>query len=235
MDALIFRIISTDEKTSFRWKKVFEKEGWPVSCHPGLGCAGAPRLGAELDLIEIEPSVCRTGQDLKAILDARRPVAAMMFGDQKTVPNGQIAAFLEAGADDFVHKGLDERVLVAKLKAHIRRILPAIQEASARCSSSCGGIEIDMQRRSVKLKVGPGKCAELCNFTQRELDILSMLIGNEKQVITRERMLEKFWGEEAINVNSECVDKHIESLRKKLGIFGKRIRTVYGSGYMFTD
>lgn len=230
---LSFHIISPDESIIWCWQKAFKKEGWTVYGHTSAIHSGTPKNGAELDLIEIEPSVCCSKEDLKAILAARHPVSTLVFGDQKKVPNCQIAAFLEAGADDFIYKDLDERILVAKIKAHIRRIMPAIIEASERCSSSCGRIEIDLRRRAVKIKAGHGKFAELSNFTQRELEILTLLIGNEKHVVSREMMLEKIWGESAVNVYSECVDKHIESLRRKLGFYGKSIRTVYGEGYMF--
>lgn len=188
----------------------------------------------ELVLIEIGVPGCGNPEDLKSILQERRPVSTLVFGDPQKVTNGQIAAFLEAGADDFVYKNLDERVLVAKLKAHTRRLLPVITEAAAKCVSTCGDVEIDSCRRTVRLGYARGKRTELSNLTQKEFEILTVLVGNEKHVVTRAAMLEKLWGEGAADVYSECIDKHVESLRRKLGSYGKRIKTVYGSGYMFT-
>nr|MDA8132874.1 response regulator transcription factor [Elusimicrobiota bacterium] len=159
--------------------------------------------------------------------------SAIVFGDQAKSSNKLIADLLEAGADDFVYKNIDERILVAKLKAHIRRLMPAISERSARATSSCGAIEVDRLRHSVKVQAAKGRRTEILNLTQRELDILTFLIDHEKQVVSRETMLERIWGEGAVDVYSECVDKHIESLRRKLGLCGKKIRTVYGAGYMF--
>lgn len=235
MGALIFNIISADGIITGRWQKAFQKEGWLVavgaSCYPAKeNCA----KHAELYLIEIGSPGCGNQEDLKSTLKARQPVSALVFGDPQKVSNTQIAAFLDAGADDFVYKNLDERILVAKLKAHMRRIMPAIAEACEKLESSCGDIKIDRSRRAVKLGTRSGKYTELSNLTQKEFDILSMLIDQERRIITRETMLEKLWGDCAADVYSECIDKHIESLRKKLGLFGKRIKTVYGSGYMFT-
>lgn len=235
MGELNFQIISTDRTISCRWQKAFQKEGWPVAVDASCCPEEENRVKRpEIYLIEINSPVCRNQEDLRSILIVRRPVSALVFGDPQKVSNHQIAAFLDAGADDFVYKNLDERILVAKLKAHMRRIMPAITEACEKLESSSGDIKIDRCRRAVKLGTRSGKYTELSNLTQKEFDILSLLIDQERRIITRETMLEKLWGDGAADVYSECVDKHIESLRKKLGLFGKRIKTVYGSGYMFT-
>ena len=189
---------------------------------------------AGIYLIEICGQGCANQEDLKCMLKAHKPVSTLVFGDPQKVPNSQIAAFLDAGADDFVYKNLDERILVAKLKAHMRRIMPAITEAAAKIASSSGDIKIDRGRRTVNIEGRPGKCTEISTLTQKEFDILAALVARERQVVSRESMLEDLWGESADSVYSECIDKHIESLRKKLGTYGRRIKTVYGSGYMFT-
>lgn len=236
MGALILNITSTDRTIAERWRKAFQKEGWLVvidaACYPGE----ENRVKrAEVALIEISSPGCRNLEELKSILQARQPVSTLVFGDPQKISNSQIAAFLDAGADDFIYKNLDERILVAKLKAHMRRIMPAIAETCAKLATSSGDIEIDRGRRAVKIETNPGKYTELLNLTQKELDILAMLIAQERQIVSRESMLEKLWGEGADSVYSECIDKHIESLRKKLGLYGRRIKTVYGSGYLFTE
>lgn len=235
MTSLTFYIISADTGIATRWRKAFQKEGWNVASEDSCNPAGkATSGGAELDLIEIGSPHYETPEELRNAIKARHPVSLLTFGDQKT-SNTRITAFLEAGADDFIYKNIDERVLVAKLKAHIRRIMPVIAEAAAKCVSSSGGIEIDSCRRAVKIEAKSGKHTELSNLTQKEFDILAILVGNEKRVVTREAMLEKLWGCDAANVYSECVDKHVESLRRKLGLYGKKIKTIYGAGYMFTE
>ncbi|PKM98881.1 MAG: hypothetical protein CVU79_01125 [Elusimicrobia bacterium HGW-Elusimicrobia-3] len=235
MRNLFFHIITADTGIAARWQAAFRKEGWQVELYaPSAAYACARVEACELDFVEFGAPCCRSGEELKTMMSKRMPLSVIVFGDQSKVSNSQISALLEAGADDFIYKNLDERVLVAKVKAHLRRIMPAILQASARCASSCGEIEVDSSRRAVKIKSRPGKVTELSTLTQRELDILAFLVGHEKQVVSREAMLEKLWGEDSVNVYCECVDKHIESLRRKLGLYGKRIRTVYGTGYMFT-
>lgn len=236
MTALTFQIISDDRGIFFRWQKAFKKEGWPVmlgsSCVSSApNCETAPAIS----LIESSVPECRTREDFKAFLKKWRPMSALVFGDPRTISNVQIAEFLEAGADDFIYKDMDERVLVAKLKAHLRRLSGAISAAADSLTSSCGGLQIEKRRRAVKLKAARGKNLEVLNLTQKEMEILVLLVGNEKSVITRETMLNTLWGDNAENVYSECIDKHVESLRRKLGLYGKRIKTVYGAGYMFTS
>ena len=235
MNAFIFQIISTDSTISCRWQKAFQKEGWLTAIEACCPAEEITQTGpAEIYLIELGIPGCRNQEDLKSVLRTRKPVSSLVFGDPQKVSNSQIAAFLEAGADDFIYKNIDERVLTAKLKAHLRRIMPVIVEAAEKVTSRNGDIEINRNRRMVRLEAREGKYMEISNLTQKEFDILSMLVGHEQKILTRECILEALWGERGADIYSECIDKHIESLRRKLGIYGKRIKTVYGSGYMFT-
>ena len=233
MTDLFFCIKTTDRTILNRWQSAFKKEGWATK---DCGCLNAPctdSCGMKLALVEVGTTSCKTPDDLREILKKRKPVATLAFADPENISNSQIAKFLECGADDFIYKDLDERILVAKLKAHMRRLTFAIHEAMSQVESSCGDIKIDRSRRAVKV-ARHGKYAEIANLTEKELDILTMLVGNEKRVISRETMLETLWGNGATEVYSECIDKHIESLRRKLGLYGKKIKTIYGAGYTFT-
>ncbi|MDO8804093.1 MAG: response regulator transcription factor [Elusimicrobiota bacterium] len=235
MNDLIFCITTPDQTVINRWQSAFKHEGWEVNACDSLNAPCADAGCAEVYLVEVGTPLCKTPEDLQEIIKTRKPVAVLAFAAAENISNPQIARFLEAGADDFVFKNLDERILVAKLKAHIRRLTPAIAQTMSKLASSSGNMEIDRGRRSVRIEAAPGKYTELTNLTQKEFEILSVLVGSEKRVVSRESILEKLWGKGAADVNPECVDKHIESLRKKLGPCGKSIKTVYGSGYMFTE
>lgn len=234
MSKFNFRITTLDQTILNRWQGAFKKEGWEASA---FNCPDALRDGEgrmELDLVEVCAPLCRTPEDLQVIIKKREPVAILAFAAPHNISNSQIVKFLECGADDFVFSNIDERVIVAKLKAYVRRLMPAIAAALPKLASASGDIEIDHDRRMVKIKPRSGKSMEFSNLTQKELKILSMLVGNERRVLSRVAILEKLWGDSATEVYSECVSKHVESLRKKLGLYGGKIKTIYGSGYMFT-
>jgi DNA-binding response OmpR family regulator len=235
MSNLLFQVTTTDKLVITRWPAALKKEGWEtavtqtscwsVKCAPGR---------AELLLLEVCSPLCRTPEELKKIREERCPLMLIAFASPQNISNSQIIKFLSAGADDFIFSDTDERVLVAKMKAYLRRLGPAIEEASTRTASTCGVIKIDRARRRVELRLRNNKEPQLLTLTRKELEILSLLVDNENQIVQREAMLEKLWGCDATEVYSNCINKHIETLRRKLGPFGKRIRTVYGSGYMFS-
>lgn len=234
MGTLLFRITSLDAVVSLRWKAAFVREQWETEiCHPQ--CAAQSGNRAAISLID---EACLGDSLEKVLADIRRNiclVAVFVFGDRKKTPNSRVAALLNSGADDFIYSDTDERIVVAKLKAHIRRSGAAITEAGNKCRSLRGAISVDSARRLVLLTLNRGRQTQLDTLTLRELEILKLLIENEARVVSREAILETIWGDDSANVYAECVDKHIESMRRKLGIPGKWIKTVYGAGYMFTD
>lgn len=229
-----FCITTLDQLVLSRWQNAFKNQGWEAQAFNSLDAPAMDTGCAELDLVEVCSTLCQTPEDLQKIIKKRKPVAILAFSAPQNISDSQIVKFLEAGADDFVFSNMDERIIVAKLKAYIRRLTPAIAATMSRLESAGGNIKIDRDRRTVKIEFKPGKYTELSSLTQRELEILSMLVRNETRVVSRESMLDKLWGDEATEVYSDCINKHIETLRRKLGRYGSRIKTVYGSGYMFT-
>lgn len=218
-----------------RWQYAFKKEGWGVIAPDSLPAGFPAADSVELDLVEVCSPSCKTPEDLQGIIKKRKPAATLAFASPRNISGSQIVKFLEAGADDFIYSDTDERVIVAKLKAYLRRMTPEIASTISRAACRGGEIEIDRDRRAINIKAKHGKHTKLLNLTQKELDIFSMLVANETRVVSRKKMLDKLWGAAAVEVYSDCIDKHIETLRKKLGPFGRRIKSVYGSGYMFTE
>ena len=133
---------------------------------------------------------------------------------------------LEMGADDYVTKPFSPRVLVARVKAVIRR--RAEREADDGASLSIHDLAIHPGRHEVLVK---GKPVEL---TLTEFRLLHYLVRRPGWVFTRYQIVEAARGQDA-SVTDRSVDVHVVSLRRKLGPAGKYVETVRGVGYRFKE
>ena len=127
---------------------------------------------------------------------------------------------LDHGADDFVSKPFSMLELIARIRAVLRRAEPA--QASG--DFSLGLLFVSPDRHEVK--VG-GKDVTLTN---KEFELLCLLLRNKGIVLTRATLMDRVWGFESEREN-RTLDVHIRTLRVKLGEAGSYIETVRGSGY----
>jgi len=137
-----------------------------------------------------------------------------------------IVTGLELGADDYVTKPFSPRILLARVKAVIRRkVLEEVDDSSI---IQIYELEIDPGRRRVLAK---GSHVEL-TFT--EFQILYLLARRPGWVFTRFKIVDLIRGDD-YPVTDRSVDVQIVGLRKKLGPCGKYIETVRGVGYRFRE
>ena len=127
---------------------------------------------------------------------------------------------LDHGADDFVSKPFSMLELIARIRAVLRRAAPA--QASG--DFSLGLLFVSPDRHEVK--VG-GKDVTLTN---KEFELLCLLLRNKGIVLTRATLMDRVWGFESEREN-RTLDVHIRTLRVKLGEAGSYIETVRGIGY----
>ena len=125
---------------------------------------------------------------------------------------------LKGGADDYIPKPFVIEELLARMEAIFRRrgILDRVSFH-----------EITMDNNTREVTVG-GKPVQL---SKTEFELLFALLTNAGIVMSKERLLEKVWGNEEWG-NPNVVEVYINYLRKKLGQSGERIKTVRGSGYV---
>ena len=137
-----------------------------------------------------------------------------------------IVTGLELGADDYITKPFSPRVLIARIRAVLRRrIKGQTEEASV---LRIHDIEIDPGRHEVLVNEKP------VQLTFTEFGILNYLARRPGWVFTRFQIVEAVRGED-YPVTDRSVDVQIVGLRRKLGPAGKHIETVRGVGYRFKE
>lgn len=127
---------------------------------------------------------------------------------------------LDGGADDFISKPFGMMELLARVRAVLRRAEP---------SGDAGGVQVGVlyicpPQHIVRVN---GKNVQLTN---KEFEILCLLVENRGIVLTRGTLMDKVWGFDCDREN-RTLDVHIRTLRVKLGEAGSCIETVRGVGY----
>ena len=136
---------------------------------------------------------------------------------EKTMVNN-----LNAGADDFLTKPFSIRVLMAKVKAVLRRFSPEFKIVERY------GIELDTKSHATSVD------GEKVELTKTEFDLLMLFLTNPDRVFTRDDILSLVWNLDA-DLNTRTVDAHISNLRKKLGRKGSLLKSVPKIGYKLVE
>jgi two-component system phosphate regulon response regulator PhoB len=140
--------------------------------------------------------------------------------------DADVVAGLALGADDYVTKPFSPKVLLARVRAVLRRLEIAAQPAPV--VLEVGALAIAPERREVLLGSRP------IALTAAEFDLLHLLARRRGWVFTRSQIIDAIKGDDRA-VTDRAVDVQIVGLRKKLGEAGALIETVRGIGYRLKD
>lgn len=135
---------------------------------------------------------------------------------------------LESGADDYVVKPFEYIELAARINACLRR---RRREDKAPPVAHAGDVTLDTESRTV-LKSG-----RPVNLTQREFDLLALLMKHSGQVLSRTAIRYALWPEGDIYKGSRTIDVHVQHLRSKIEDDPQdpqHIKTAQGVGYVFS-
>lgn len=139
---------------------------------------------------------------------------------------------LETGADDYIVKPFDLGEFLSRVRAQIRRSSPYRNVNQVELKA--GDLRLDITGRRVF------KDDEEIKLSNKEFDLLTLLMRNQKAVLSRDWILKNIWGEDFVISKSKkemrTVDVHIRWLREKIEdnpSSPKRVSTVRGVGYRF--
>ena len=202
-----------------------ERAGYRVETAPTgeEGLEKARRLHPDLVLLDLMLpgmdglEVCRSLRRTPELRDT--PVIMLTArGEEQDIVRG-----LELGADDYIAKPFSTPVVLARVKAVLRR---AADDDTARRVIEAGGVRLDADRHQV---LADG--VEV-NLTATEFKLLSLMVARPGRVFTRQQIIDTLH-EGFAAVTDRSVDVQVVALRRKLGPSGERIETVRGVGYRF--
>jgi DNA-binding response OmpR family regulator len=160
-------------------------------------------------------SICRKMRDK----GFDRPV---IFLSARSSEEDKLLGF-EVGADDYVTKPFSLQVLLARVKANLRRV-GGVQRVYC-----YGDVVVDLELHEIR------HGEELEQLSRRERDLLAYFIQHHGRVLSRDQLLQEVWGYKS-GVATRTVDTHVLTIRKKLRdnahtpVF---IQTLHGVGYKF--
>lgn len=139
---------------------------------------------------------------------------------------------LDSGADDYLPKPFDSRVLAARVRQLMRSLYSEVQVNTSSVSAvsdemtevEFDGLSLHLTKHIVKLK------GQDIHLTPSEFKLLAELFKAKGQVLTRDRLIDLIQGQD-VSVTGRTIDTHVFALRKKIGEWSRHIETIRGVGY----
>ena len=222
-------LVDDDANISHLVRLYLEKEGYDVTeaARGDEGLAAFRRETPALVLLDVMLPGMDGLEVLREIRKIGKAPVIMLTAKDETFDK---VLGLELGADDYITKPFENKELVARVKAVLRRSLSAGEkEESQEDTLVFPELTVSLTRYEVTYE---GKPLEM---PPKELEVLFYLASHPNMVFTREQLLERVWGFDFFG-DSRTVDVHIKRLREKLPEcerYGWEIHTVWRVGYKF--
>lgn len=202
-----------------------QKEGFEVytAIDGKMAIEQALRIKPHLILLDIMmPGIggMEVCQQLRLLPDFKNVIIS--FLSARSEDYSQIAGF-DAGADDYISKPIQPKMLVSKVKSLLRRLQSASENSE------------EIQRKDIvinKESYTVQSHGETIVLPRKEFELLYLLASKPNKVFRRNEIYDAIWGDEVI-VGNRTIDVHIRRLRERIGI--DNIKTVKGVGYKYEE
>lgn len=213
-------VVEDDPRIGASVQRALVYEGYAVDVAPdGLAALSIAR-GSQPDLIVLD--VMLPGIDgMEVCRKLRRESDVLILMLTALDATADRVQGLDTGADDYLTKPFAYEELLARIRALLRR-----REPPPARTIGFADVTLDPETREVQRGARP------IALTALEFDLLHYLLRHPRQVLSRERLLDSVWGDDAA-VTPNAVDVYIGYLRQKLEADGepRLIQTVRGVGY----
>lgn len=219
-------IVEDDPGLSSLLSEYLAPHGFDVHCE-SRGDQALERIAAlQPDLVLLDLMLPGLG-GLEICRSARRSYSGGILMLTASKAEADQLVGLELGADDFVLKPVEPRILLARLQALMRRLRPAMKQEEE--SLSVGALQAQRSSRQANVDRTP------LELTGAEFDVLWALMRHTGEVVGREELHRQVRGV-AYNGIDRSIDIHVSRLRRKLRAagLGDAIKAVRGAGYVLT-
>lgn len=194
---------------------------WAKSAEDGL--KNAEKNAFDLGIFDIMlPD--KNGYEIAEIIKRKYPDLPFIFLSAKSLKIDKLKGF-KAGADDYITKPVDEELLLAKIRALLKR---STKNSVSEDVFSIGNYEFTFSLRELKYK------SEIIRLTQRESELLMMFCRNQNQLLPRKTALGEIWGS-TDEFSRKSMDVFISHLRKYLSKDDRiQINNLHGKGFIFS-
>lgn len=214
-------LVEDDDALGAQVRDILRGDGFEVEWHKD-GTSAAKTDVASFSLVVLDLMLPGTyGLDLLKRWRAAELEVPVLVLSARQDTSDKVRA-LKLGADDYVTKPFWPDELLARVRARLRR--PDLRKGQGG-PTVIGRIALDLEGRTVHVDGEPTP-----ELTKVELDILAMLAKRPGSAISRRALVEACLDPEKMG-SERTLDVHVSRVRKKLGLAGAQLQTVWGIGY----
>jgi DNA-binding response OmpR family regulator len=214
-------VVEDDEAIALGLVRVLEQQGFEAK-HVAEGRLALPATTPSVGIVVLDlglPDV--DGIQVCRELRRARPDLAILILTARD-REMDVVAGLDAGADDYMTKPFRLAELLARIRAHQRRLEASSQTPAGRIEAGVVSVDVEARRAWVE-------GTEL-DLRPKEFDLLALLTSRAGRVVTREQIMAEVWDTNWFG-STKTLDMHVSSLRQKLP--EEAISTLRGVGYRF--